>query len=112
MGILDSPEHIKKLLEIIPEESIRDKLTTKWADKSKSASEKWDMLVKEDGKAKRKFKDNVARDIMFQYCYPRLDTNVTIGMNHLLKSPFCVHPKTRKYFFLSFFFLCSLIIFI
>jgi DNA primase small subunit len=33
---------------------------------------------------------------MFEYCYPRLDANLTKGMNHLLESPFSVHPKTGR----------------
>jgi DNA primase small subunit len=37
---------------------------------------------------------HIIEEIMLQYCYPRLDSEVTKGMNHLLKSPFCVHPKT------------------
>lgn len=36
------------------------------------------------------------RDLVLQYSYPRLDDKVSIQINHLLKSPFCVHPKTRK----------------
>lgn len=28
--------------------------------------------------------------------HPRIDFNVTIQCNHLIKSPYCVHPNTGK----------------
>lgn len=34
------------------------------------------------------------QEVKLHHCFPRLDTNVTRGINHLLKMPFCVHPKT------------------
>jgi DNA primase small subunit len=38
----------------------------------------------------------VMEDIILQYTYPRIDAEVSKHRNHLLKAPFCVHPKTGR----------------
>lgn len=39
---------------------------------------------------------NIVEEVQLALLYPRLDINVSKGLNHLLKAPFCVHPKTGK----------------
>ncbi|KAH0472133.1 MAG: hypothetical protein KVP17_004195 [Porospora cf. gigantea B] len=38
----------------------------------------------------------VIKEVILALSYPRLDALVSKEMNHLLKAPFCVHPRTDK----------------
>lgn len=62
------------------------------ANPSSDPGEKWQVLLDECPLGN--YYENLPKLVILRCLYPRLDGKVTIQMNHLLKSPFCVHPKT------------------
>lgn len=92
----------EKLLERIPDSELREALRKKWTTHThRSSAAKWADIdsVAQTGISKAlNTKDLIIakQNVILEYSYPRLDVEVSKHLNHLLKSPFCVHPGTNR----------------
>lgn len=88
----------KKIIELIPDEKIRADLEAKLnAIEEGESKAVWEYTKRYFAGIRGNRRLNfIIEEIQMTLLYPRLDINVSKSANHLLKSPFCVHPKTGK----------------
>ncbi|GLC73081.1 hypothetical protein PLESTF_001330100 [Pleodorina starrii] len=117
--LLEDGPKCDALLRYLPEEGLVEVIKKKWASRAVAARceredislVRWEVLEAEvngrltEEKARSKGGGNYKvigslerclNEIVIAHAYPRLDMEVSKKMNHLLKAPFCVHPKTGK----------------
>ncbi|KAJ0568416.1 putative DNA primase, small subunit [Helianthus annuus] len=97
-----SDERYENILDMISDESVASELRGKWQGNRRSNANdinivRWEQLKQHCGRKKTSGLRRCLEEIVFSTLILGLIwRSVSKHMNHLLKSPFCVHPKTGR----------------
>lgn len=103
---METKDQIESIINLCTDSELRAKLKELHKPSFKDTAQRWAFLQRtaeefysptnRKYKISRKNGQYLAKEIKLQLCFPRLDINVSKGLNHLLKVPFSIHPKTGR----------------